>query len=184
MTLVAPTCTLPKLNVVGVAESAPAAVPAPERATVNGEPGALLVMSSVPLALPLDCGVKTTLNVLLAPAASVTGSVRPFMLKAAPETVAWLMVRLEPPELVSVSCNVLLLPVCTEPKLRDGLPAASVPGVAPVPERATVNGDPEASLAMLNVPLAAPLAVGLNTTLKVVVAPAFKVNGALTPVML
>ena len=40
---------------------------------------ALLAMARLPLAVPLDWGVKVTLKVVLWPAASATGRVRPVM---------------------------------------------------------------------------------------------------------
>ena len=67
---------------------------------------ALLAMARLPLAAPLDWGVKVTLKVVLWPAASATGRVRPVMVKPAPDRLAWVMVRLEPPVLVSVSERV------------------------------------------------------------------------------
>src|SRR5712692_5135520 len=66
--LLPPTFTLPKLRLVGLAPSKNvAATPVPLRARVRGEPGALLVMETLPLALPVAEGANAALNVALAP---------------------------------------------------------------------------------------------------------------------
>ena len=52
-----PTWTLPKLTLVGVAVSV-ACVPVPLNTIVAGEPGALLVMEMLPLALPAVVGAN------------------------------------------------------------------------------------------------------------------------------
>jgi hypothetical protein len=85
----APTFTLPKLRLVGFAPSRKvAAAPVPLRAIANGEPGALPTKETEPDALPAAVGAKAALNVVLPPAAIVAGTVRPVMLKPAPDTVA------------------------------------------------------------------------------------------------
>src|SRR2546422_11104332 len=62
--LLPPTFTLPKLRLVGLAPSRNvAATPVPLRAIVRGEPGALLVMETLPLALPAAEGANCALNV-------------------------------------------------------------------------------------------------------------------------
>ena len=84
-----PTFTLPKLRLVGFTPSRNvAAAPAPLRAIVNGEPGALPTKETEPVTLPVVVGAKTVLNVVLPPAAIVAGTVSPVMVKPAPETVA------------------------------------------------------------------------------------------------
>jgi hypothetical protein len=85
----APTFTLPKLRLVGFAPSRKvAAAPVPLRAIVNGEPGALPTKETEPVTLPAVVGAKAALNVVLPPAAIVAGTVRPVMVKPAPDTVA------------------------------------------------------------------------------------------------
>jgi hypothetical protein len=67
-------------------------------------------------------------------------------LNPAPVAVACEMVTLVPPELVSVSDKVELLPICTLPKLwLDGF-AASAPAETPVPERGKFKVGFDASL--------------------------------------
>src|SRR2546426_11893867 len=84
-----PTFTLPKLRLVGLAPSKNvAATPVPLRARVRGEPGASLTKEIEPLTLPAVVGAKAALNVVLPPAAIETGTVRPEMVKPAPDAVA------------------------------------------------------------------------------------------------
>src|SRR5216683_7227467 len=91
--------TLPKLRLVGFAVSRKVAVtPVPLRARVRGEPGALLVMETLPLALPVAEGANCALNVVLCPAASVSGTDKPAMPKPVPEALAAEMVTLAVPE--------------------------------------------------------------------------------------
>jgi hypothetical protein len=183
--LLSPTCTLPKLRLAGLALRVPgAAVPVPDSGTLKLGLVASLVMVKAPLALPTDAGAKTTLNVLVAPAAKVRGRVRPFTLKLVPVAEAWLMVTLDPPEFVKVSCNVLLEPVCTEPKPRLELLGESVPGVTPVPESVMASAPLEASLVMERLPLALPPEAGLKTTLKDAVLPAAIAKGRFRPLKL
>ncbi len=83
------TFTFPKLRLVGFAPSRKvAATPVPLSGIASGEPGALLTKEIEPVTLPAVVGAKAALNVVLPPAAIVTGTVRPVMVKPAPETVA------------------------------------------------------------------------------------------------
>src|SRR5260370_33588456 len=87
--LLPPTFTLPKLRLVGLAPSKNvAATPVPLRARVRGEPGALLASDTEPVTLPAAVGENAALNDALAPGASVSGAVRPVLLKPERETVA------------------------------------------------------------------------------------------------
>ena len=81
--------------------------------------------------------------------------------------VAALIVTLDPPELVSVSDKVWLLPTCTLPKLRLVAVAVSDPGVTPVPDSGTFNVGFDALLVIERLPLADPPVVGVNVTLNV-----------------
>lgn len=89
-----------------------------------------------------------------------------------------------PPELVTVSDKVLFCPTVTAPKLSGEVPAVSDPGVAPVPVNGIVSDGFDASLVTVSVEFAAPLAVGANKTLKLVLAPAATVIGKVAPVTL
>jgi len=76
-----PALMFPKLRLVGFAVSVTvAATPVPLKDIVVGEPGALLVMVTVPVKLPAVVGANTALNVALFPAARVTGVASPLML--------------------------------------------------------------------------------------------------------
>jgi hypothetical protein len=87
--LLLPTFTVLKLKLVGLAPSSWVAMAAdPVRGIVSGEEGALLVSEIEPLTAPEPVGVKTAEKVVLAPAATVAGVVRPEIVKPEPETVA------------------------------------------------------------------------------------------------
>src|SRR6266852_4233166 len=129
--LLPPTFTLPMLRLVELAaRKNVATTPVPLKARVRGEPGALLVMETLPLALPGAEGANCALNVVFCPAASVSGTDKPAMPKPVPETLAAEIVTLAVPELLNVMVCVPLLPTSTFPKLKvDGLgdSAASMP---------------------------------------------------------
>ena len=72
----------------------------------------------LPLAAPPEVGANSTVNDVLCPAFSVTGTVRPLRLNPLPLAVAAEIVRALPPELVSVPGSDFELPVCTLPKLK------------------------------------------------------------------
>src|SRR6266851_5113604 len=149
---------------------------------VSGEPGALLVMEALPLALPVAEGANCALKVVLPPAASVSGTDKPVMLKPVPEALAAEIVTLAVPELLNVRVCVPLLPTSTFPKLKlEGL-AVSVP-CTPVPLNATAAGDPGALLLIETLPDALPGAVGVNCALKVLDCPGARENGKVNPLM-
>ena len=106
LVLLLPTCTLPKLKLVGLALRVPGAVAVPESETVKLGLDALLLIVRVPVGVPAVVGANTTLNDLLAPAARVRGKVNPLTLNPAPVAVACEIVTLEPPLLVTVSERV------------------------------------------------------------------------------
>lgn len=113
---VLPSVTLPKLTEVGFAEIS-GCVPVPLREIVSGEPGALLVIETLPLPLPDEVGANSAVKVVFAPALIVTGTVKPVMLKPVPEALAAEIVTLAVPEFVKVITSVALLPTNTLPKL-------------------------------------------------------------------
>lgn len=83
-----PTLIPVKLKLVGLAVSVTvAAVPVPLKATAVGEPGALLVMLTLPVRLPAVVGANKTLNVAVPPTAMVAGVVSPLTLNALPLSV-------------------------------------------------------------------------------------------------
>jgi len=79
--LVIPALTLPKLKLVGFADTATVpATPVPLRATMEGDPAALLEIVTLPGKLPAVVGAKVALKVALPPAAMVLGVANPLML--------------------------------------------------------------------------------------------------------
>ena len=72
-----PSMTLPKLKLAGFTLS-PGCAPVPLSAIVAGEPAALLVTLTLPLAAPAAVGANTTLNVSVCDGFNVAGSVAPF----------------------------------------------------------------------------------------------------------
>ncbi len=181
---VLPTVTVPKLKLGVPAVSDPAVTAVPDNGTVRLVFEALLVIVSVPLGVPAACGVKITLKLLLAPAAKVSGTVRPLRLNPVPETLACVMFTDDPPELVKVSERLWLLPTVTVPNVRLGAPATIVPAVTAVPDTGTVRLGFDASLVTVSIPLGVPADCGAKATLKDLLAPAARVNGRVTPLTL
>src|ERR1700684_2443759 len=85
---------------------------------LTGELAALLATATLPVALPVEEGVSVTFNVALCPAGIVWPDDTPLALNPAPETLIFEIVRLLPPELVSVAGSVPLLPIATVPKFK------------------------------------------------------------------
>ena len=73
---VCPSTMLPKLNVAGETFR-PACTPVPVKATVSGEPVALLVTVTDPLALPAVLGLKPIDSVKICPGVRVKGVPKP-----------------------------------------------------------------------------------------------------------
>ena len=184
LVLLLPTCTLPKLKLVGLALRVPGAVAVPESETVKLGLEALLVMVRLPLGVPAVVGANTTLNDVLAPAARVRGSVKPLTLNPVPVAVACEIVTLEPPLLVTVSERVCVSFTRTLPKLKLGVDATSAPAVVAVPDSGMERVGLEALLVRVTLPVGVPAAVGANTTLNDLLAPAARVNGTEMPLRL
>jgi hypothetical protein len=180
--LLVPVVTLPNAALVGVAANC-GCVPVPLNAIVSGEFGALLTIDMLPLAAPPVVGANCALNVVLLPAAMVTGVVIPEVLNPVPVAFTDEIVRLAPPPFVSVKLCEPLVPVATFPKAALVGVAANC-GCVPVPLKGIVNGEFGALLTIEMFPLAAPLVVGANCALNVVVCPAPSVSGVLNPLML
>ena len=84
----------------------------------SGEPGALLVIETLPLAREAEEGVNVAVRVVLWPAVSVIGVERPVRENPVPVAVAAEIVTLAVPEFVNVIACVPLLPTSTFPKLK------------------------------------------------------------------
>ena len=161
----------PKFN--ALADSVTAELPVPLRLTFCGLFEALSVKVSVPLAAPVAVGVNVTPTAQLAPAARLVPQVLLEIAKG-PLIPTLEMVRAVLWRLVSVTVTAaLVLPTATVPKFNEL--ADRVTGeleLLPVPLRLTVCGLFPALSVKVSVPVAAPVAVGVNVTPTLQVAPA------------
>jgi len=138
----------------------------------------------VPLAAPVACGLKITVNEVLWPAGMVTGNESPltlnaelFELTAVTVTLAVLAVRL--PD------AVLLVPTTTLPSANVVGVTASCPIAAvPVPDRGMLSVGFDPFDVIVTAPLALPADAGVNVTLKVALCPDVSVTGAVIPLRL
>lgn len=163
-----PTATVPNARLAGLAESPPAAAPVPVRLMLSGEVGASEVTVMLPLALPEEVGLNSTLKLVLWLGPNVIGVVAPEMLNPVPLAAICEIVTVDPPVLVRVSESDELLPTVTVPNLRLLGLAVSAPAATPVAERLTVSGELSASETIVTVPLALPADCGAKVTLNVV----------------
>ena len=113
--LLLPTVTLPKLRLVGEAESW-GVTPVPETAREVGELAALLTTTCAPVKLPTDDGAKLMLKVVLCPPARVSGTTSPLVLKLVPLRLSPETTTVSVPEFLKVTDCVFLPPVGTLPK--------------------------------------------------------------------
>ena len=97
------------------------------------------------------------------PAAMLVGSARPDIPKPVPEIVARFKVSGMFPLFARVTVCVLVCPTTMLLKFRDAGEIES-PDCMPVPLSEIESGEFDASLVTVNVPLAAPRAVGANCT--------------------
>lgn len=77
----------------------------------------MLVIETLPLALPGAVGENLTVNVVFAPALIVVGTDKPDVLNPVPDALAAVIVTLAVPEFVSVITCEPLPPTTTLPKL-------------------------------------------------------------------
>jgi len=157
----------------------------PVNVIVVGELLALLVIVTLPVALPVDVGVRLAVNVTDCPAVNVVFDATPLALYPGPEAVTCEMVTLEFPVFVSVAFCELVLPTATFPKLKlVGVAVKTSVAVAPVPLSRMVVGEVGALLVSVILPLALPVEFGANPALKVMLVPGVIVIGTLSPVIL
>jgi hypothetical protein len=128
-----PTCTLPNPIFGGATAKAPGATAVPVIANPRSALEALDTIARLPVTLPADVGAKVTWNVELCPDARISGNVSPLMRTPAPVEIACEMVVLLPPELLSVTFWLWVLPTGTLPKARAAGAAPSCPAVVPAP---------------------------------------------------
>ena len=69
---------------------------------VSSEPGALLVMETLPVKLLAEAGAKLTVKEVFCPALRVVGKDKPVMLNPVPEALAAEIVTLAVPEFVKL----------------------------------------------------------------------------------
>ncbi len=74
-----PICTLPKLTLDGVAETLPGAVTVAVRGIFNVAFEALLLIATLPVAVPAVVGARVTFSVAVCPAINVRGVVMPLI---------------------------------------------------------------------------------------------------------
>jgi len=159
-----PTWTFPKLTLAGLAPSEPGVRPLPASETFRAP--ALLANAMRPLAFPLDCGANVTVRPALCPGDNVSGKVRPLRRNPVPVVVAWVTVKLVPPEFVMLAAWFWLLPTCTLPKLRLAGAAVRLPGFTPAPVTAIVRFEFAALEARAMLPVTAPADIGAKLTRK------------------
>ena len=147
----------------------------------SGEPGALLVIETLPEAAPVPVGAYFAVNDVLCPAVSVI-AVSPLMLKPVPVA--------DPPEIATLAVPVLERVIGTDPLLpTTRLPKFTLAGLAvrcpcvPVPLNAIVKVGFVALLVTVTEPEAIPVDAGAKFAVNDVLWPAFRVTG-LNPLML
>jgi hypothetical protein len=154
--------------------SACGAVPVPVTVADCGEPVALSATEIDALRLPAAAGVKLTVMVQFAPAASEVPQlfVCPKLLAFVPATEMPVMVRAAVPGFESViGSAVAAVPTSVLGKA-SGFGLSTACGAVPIPVRAAVCGDPVALSTTEIAALRLPLAAGVNVTVMVQLAPA------------
>lgn len=112
-------------------------------------------------------------------------SADPLPVKPVPATVICEIFTVELPVFVIVTFLEELFPVFTLPKLNDvGLTDIVFVAATALPLRAIVMGELGALLTMDTLPVALPVELGANTTLKLLVAPEVIVSGVDRPLRL
>ena len=143
--------------------------PVPERAIVAGEPLALLVTVTAPVAFPATVGLKITPKVRLCVGVRVAGVPAPLRLNPVPAARMLEIITLPFPVLVTVTDCVADAPVSTLPKLRFcELNESTWVDATPEPFKPITAGLFGALLTIDTLPLAEPADAGANFTLNVV----------------
>ena len=133
----------------------------------SGEPGALLTIEMLPVALPAVVGENFAVNEVLCPAVSVCGAARPVMLNPVPDALPCEIVTLAVPAFFKVTLTDPLAPTSKLPKLMLVGFAVRFP-CTPLPLSAIDTVGSVAVLVTVIVPEAAPTVVGANCAVKVV----------------
>jgi len=147
-----------------------------------GEFEASLVKDRDAEAAPLDCGVNVTVNVEASPSGIVTGNEIPESVNSPLLLLAEVTVT-DVPLAVRLPPRAELDPTATLPKARVVGETARVPATDPVPESAMASGELDAVETTDKLPLAAPLAVGVNVAVKVTLSFVVRSRGKVRPVI-
>jgi hypothetical protein len=142
------------------------AAPVPESATTRGEFVALLTTVTLPRRLPVEVGANVTLKEVDCPAARLTGSAIPLVLKLVPVALICEMETLEFPLFEIVTLCVALVPVVRLPKPSDEGDAERWRMVAtPVPPSGITSGEFWVLLISVMLPEYVAAEVGAKPTL-------------------
>jgi len=101
---------VPNAKLVGFADKVPCETPVPESGMLRVESDPLEVMVTLPLAAPMAVGENNNVKEVLWPAPNVKGRLKPLTLNPLPLALAAEIVKLVPPELVSVSVSDFEVP--------------------------------------------------------------------------
>lgn len=178
-----PTTTFPNVIDDGVAVSADegAVVAVPLRSTTRDGSDALLAIETLPERVPAALGLYVMVRFASAPAPKLAGTANPVTLTPEPETAIPEIVTLLVPGFVNLTVFVTSLPTETVPNAIDDADAFSTAVVVPVPLKITSIVGSIALLVIAMVPASEAPAVGLNTTLIVVLCPALNAIGRCGP---
>ncbi len=143
---------------------------------LSGEFGALLLIESVPVALPEALGSKFTVYCAFWLGARVSAAAEPLKLNPVPETVTVEIFASAFPLLVTVTDSVNALPTFTLPKLKlVALGVNAIVEATPFPLRGMEDVAVEALLSIVIAPESVAAPVGLNSAVNVALLPAASV---------
>jgi hypothetical protein len=182
--LLLPVATVPKLTLVALADSRPAAEvePVPLNAIVSVEFEASLVTVMDPAELPTEEGANVAVSVAVCDGFNVAGVDRPLTEKPVPVAATLEIFTAALPEFVKTICFGMLVPVASVPKLTlAGLVPSCPTTVLAVPFKPMVRAPLLASLLTVIEPVSLPAAVGLNLAVSVAVCEGFNVTGVESP---
>jgi hypothetical protein len=165
-----PTACAGKVNEAGERLTTGGAAPVPVKLTVWVAGLALSVIVKAPLLEPAAVGVKVTLRVQLALAATLEPQV--LVWEKSPLAVMLVMLRVALPVLLSVTlCALLLVPTACAGKVNEARERLTC-GALPVPVSAMAIGSLSVLAFMVTAPVRVPTASGVKVTLRVQLAPA------------
>jgi hypothetical protein len=179
-----PTLTLLKATVEGpIVICACVVVPEPLRLIVSGEPGALLVIETLPLEDPATVGAYVTVNEVVWPGFRLAGAAHSVRVNPVP-VMLWAVIETGAVPLFDrVTGTEPLAPTTTPPKgMLEGV-AVSAP-LVPVPLSGMFNVVFVADEVISMFPGSAPVVVGANVAVNDAVAPAAICWVAVNPLVL